>query len=128
MPLKETPVKPARYTRGMGIQVFGTKKCAATRKAERWLKERDLRYQFVDLAEKGMSPGELEAVARAVGKDALLDAAGARYAKRGLAWIDHDPVAEALADPLLLRTPIVRHGREAVLGDDPEGWKRVAGR
>lgn len=111
----------------MAIQVFGTRKCKDTRKAERWFKERDVRYQFVDLAEKGISPGELRSVRDAVGKDALLDAAGARFAKRGLSWMEHDPEEEALADPLLLRTPIVRDGRQAVVGFDPEGWKRIAG-
>ncbi|MBN1243365.1 MAG: glutaredoxin [Spirochaetales bacterium] len=109
------------------MQVFGTKKCKDTQKAERWFKERDIRYQFVDLAEKGISPGELRAVREAAGKDALLDTGGPRYAKRGLAWMEHDPEEEALADPLLLRTPIVRDGRKAVLGFDPEGWKALAG-
>jgi len=111
----------------MAIQVFGTRKCKDTRKAERWFKERDVRYQFVDLAEKGISPGELRAVRDAVGKDALLDASGPRYAKRGLSWMEHDPEEEALADPLLLRTPIVRDGRRAVIGFDPEGWRTLAG-
>ncbi|HOX17990.1 MAG TPA: ArsC/Spx/MgsR family protein [Spirochaetales bacterium] len=110
----------------MALQVFGTKKCKDTQKAERWFKERDLRYQFVDLAEKGISPGELRAVSDAVGKETLLDRESPRYAKRGLAWMEHDPEEEALADPLLLRTPIVRDGRKAVMGFDPEGWKRIS--
>ena len=58
---------------------------------------------------------------------ALLDASGPRYAKRGLSWMEHDPEEEALADPLLLRTPIVRDGRRAVIGFDPEGWRTLAG-
>ena len=54
----------------MALQVFGTRKCAITRKAERFFKERDVPYHFVDLAEKGLSAGELDAVAGAIGLDA----------------------------------------------------------
>src|SRR5512142_1852035 len=53
------------YDAGMGLQVFGTRKCPDTRKAERFLKERGVAYQFIDLADKGISPGELRAVAAA---------------------------------------------------------------
>ena len=58
----------------MSIQIFGTKKNADTRKAERFFKERGVKYQFVDLNEKGLSRGELRSVmAAAGGADALLD-------------------------------------------------------
>lgn len=107
----------------MGLQVFGTKKCQKTRKAERFFKERGLSFQSIDLSDKGISRGELSSVAAAVGIDALLDPASARYRERGLAHMEFDPVEEALADPLLLRTPIVRDDRRACVGDDPEGWK-----
>ena len=43
----------------MNIQIFGTKKCSDTRKAERYFKERGIRYQFIDMNEKGMSKREL---------------------------------------------------------------------
>jgi arsenate reductase-like glutaredoxin family protein len=107
----------------MGLQVFGTRKCPDTRKAERWLKERGIKYQFVDLAEKGMSPGELASAARAVGIDALVDRDGARFAERGLAYMDFDALAELAADPLLIRTPVVRDGARATVGYAPEAWK-----
>jgi len=106
----------------MGLQIFGTRKCADTRKAERFFKERGAGYQFIDLAEKGISPGELAAVSRAVGREALIDASSPRAQKRGLAHIDFDPEEEILKDPLLLRTPVVRDGSRAVIGADPEGW------
>ena len=112
----------------MALQIFGTRKCADTRKAERFFKERGVRFQFVDLSEKGISPGELRSVARAVGKEALIDAASTRYAARGLAHIDHDPEEEILKDPLLLRTPVVRDGARAVIGPDPAAWEALLGR
>lgn len=112
----------------MALQVFGTRKCPDTRKAERFLKERGVAYQFIDLAEKGMSPGELRSVAAAAGGlDALVDREGERYRKRGLAYMELDLEEELLADPLLLRRPILRDGRRAVVGDAPEEWKRLLG-
>lgn len=112
----------------MGLQVFGTRKCPVTRKAERFLKERGVAYQFIDLADKGISPGELRSVAAAVGKDALIDTGSPRFKERGLGYMDFDPEEEILKDPLLLRTPVLRDGKKAVAGDDPGAWKAFAGR
>ena len=110
----------------MTVQVFGTKKCAETRKAERWWKERGVKVHMVDLKEKGMSPGELRAVAQRVGGlVALVDRDGTRYRDKG-----HHVAAYAgamlekllLDDPLLLRTPIVRCGPHATIGYTPDQW------
>jgi arsenate reductase (glutaredoxin) len=106
----------------MALQVFGTKKCQDTKKAERFFKERGVRYQFIDLAEKGMSPGELASVASALGVEALVDRSSARYAERGLAHLDCDLAEELLADWRLMRTPVVRNGRRASVGCAPEAW------
>jgi arsenate reductase-like glutaredoxin family protein len=110
----------------MGLQIFGTKKCPVTRKAERFFKERDIDYQFIDLADKGISPGELSSVAAALGKDSLIDLESPAAKKRGLAYMDYNAEEEILADPLLLRTPVVRNGREAAIGDDAEAWEAFA--
>lgn len=108
------------------VQIFGHKKCADTRKAERWFKERRLKIQMIDLREKGMSPGELRSVAASVGgMDALIDREGARYTEKGL---QHSALNAArieellLEDARLLRTPIVRRGSVATLGYRPELW------
>jgi arsenate reductase len=107
----------------VGLQIFGTRKCPATRKAERFFRDRGIAYQFIDLAEKGISAGELAGVKAAVGAAALIDTEGKRFRDRGLAYQDYETEAEIVADPLLLRTPIVRDGRRAVIGDDPAGWR-----
>ncbi len=110
----------------MNVQIFGVKKCADTRKAERWFKERRIGVQVIDLAHKGLSPGELRSVAARVGLEALIDREGARYRDRGLrAAAPTGPrIEQALVDdPLLLRTPIVRNGREATVGYHPEVWE-----
>ena len=51
----------------MNIQIFGKSKCFDTKKAERYFKERRIKYQFVDINRYGMSRGELNAVKNAVG-------------------------------------------------------------
>jgi arsenate reductase len=108
----------------MGLQVFGMRKGPDTRKAERFLKDRGLSFQFVDLADKGISPGELRAVAKATGGiDGLLDREGARYGEKGLGHMVFDPEEEILKEPLLLRTPILRDGARALVGFDEKAWK-----
>ena len=112
----------------MNWQVFGTKKCADTRKTERFFKERGVPIQSIDLAQKAMSPGELRAVATRVGgMEALLDREGKRYVDKGLKYsAPTGPRIEAIlvADPLLLRTPIVRSAAGATVGFQPDVWTR----
>jgi arsenate reductase len=114
------------------IQIFGTAKCKRTRAAERFFKERAIRVQVVDLRQKGLSKGELESVANAVGgAGALLDKTGARAKNQGLhaMTLSEERILDILlSDPLLLVTPIVRDGPEATVGDDSATWKRFAAR
>lgn len=106
----------------MNIQIFGTKKCQDTRKAERFFKERALKYQFIDLAEKGLSKGELKSVMSSVPLENLMDTNGKQYQKRNLKYLVHNIEAELLSDPLLFRTPIVRNASKATVGYRPEVW------
>jgi arsenate reductase len=110
----------------MNIQIFGVQKCADTRKAQRFFKERGIRFQFVDLKEKGLSKGELRSVATRVPLEQLINRSSPRFAERGLvhAWLNAEKTeALLLDDPLLFRTPVVRNGREATVGYCPEVWK-----
>jgi arsenate reductase-like glutaredoxin family protein len=108
------------------VQIFGTKKDPDSRKAERWFKERRIAVQVIDLKEKGMSPGELKSVAAKVGIEALIDREGTRYRDRGLKF--SAPTGARieqmlLDDPLLLKTPVVRCGKDATVGFRPEVWE-----
>jgi arsenate reductase len=108
------------------VQIFGTRKCADTRKAERWFKERRIAVSLIYLNERGLSPGELRSVAARTTLEALIDREGARYRDRGLrAAAPTGPRVETalLDDPLLLRTPIVRAGKQASVGYTPEMWE-----
>lgn len=111
----------------LAVQVFGTKKCQDTRKAERFFKERGVKLHIVDLAQKAMSLGELRNVANRVGgMEALIDRTGKRYLDKGLKYAapTGPRIEQMLADdPLLLRTPIVRAGNRASVGFVPELWQ-----
>jgi arsenate reductase len=113
--------------RDVNIQIFGTKKCQDSRKAERFFKERGVGFQAIDLGAKGMSAGELRNVAARVGgAEQLIDRAGKRYLERGLKYAaPTGPRIEQLLvdDPLLLRTPVVRDGHRATVGFCPEVWQ-----
>ncbi len=111
----------------MNIQIFGTKKCNDTKKAERYFKERGIKYQFIDMKEKGMSKGEFTAVAQANGGiESMLDPNAKD--KDALALIkyiaEEDKVAKILENQQVLKTPIVRNGKQSTIGYQPEVWKK----
>jgi len=109
----------------MNVQIFGVKKSFDTQKAERYFKERKIKYQYVDLARFGLSKGELQSIKNAVGLDNLVDYEGEEYKTRGLRYFNNGIVTEEmlLENPKLLNVPIVRNGRKATVGYRPEVWK-----
>lgn len=109
----------------MNIQIFGRKKSFDTRKAERYFKERGIKFQSIDVDRFGISRGELKSVAAAVGADGLLDTEGAEYLRLNLKYIVHqEPVEELIFNnPKLLACPVVRNGKNATIGFCPEVWK-----
>lgn len=109
----------------MNIQIFGKSKCFDTKKAERYFKERRTKYQYVDLLRYGLSGKEFDAVVRGVGGiDNLID------------WDSKDPQVTLMRymedktakedkvfdDPALMRTPIVRNGKQVTVGYCPDIW------
>lgn len=110
----------------MNIQIFGVSKSADTRKAERYFKERRIKFQSVDMKKYGMSGGEFDSVLRAVGGiDNLVD------------WDSKSPdldLIRYLADvrdkedkvfesQMLIKMPVVRNGKQATVGYCPEVWR-----
>ncbi len=106
----------------MNIQIIGTKKCKDTKKAERFFKERRIKFQFRDLNIKGISKGELDNISRVIPIEDLLDKEGKQFKKRNLEFILYNTAEELISDPLLLKTPIVRNGNLATIGHQPEIW------
>ena len=107
----------------MNIQIFGKSKCFDTKKAERWFKERRIRFQSIDLGKYGISPGELKSVLNAVGLEALVDPKHPDAALLAYLAYDADKVEKLLDNPRLLKTPIVRTGRPATVGYCPAVWQ-----
>ena len=110
----------------MEVQVFGTRKCRDTQKALRFFKERRVKVHQVDLDVRAASAGELRRFAEKFGPDALLDRDGKHFRDRGL-HVAHLPESRILPlleeDPHLLRTPLVRAGKQLSIGYAPEAWK-----
>ena len=110
----------------MNIQIFGTKKCFDTKKAERYFKERGVKYQFIDMKEKGMSKGEYNSVKQSVGgRDKLIDP---KCKDKDLLVLiqyiaEEDKDAKILENQKVICTPIVRNGKQASVGYQPDVWK-----
>ena len=107
----------------MNIQIFGKSKCFDTKKAERYFKERRIKYQYIDLYKYGMSRGELNSVASCIGLDNLVDPADQDYELFMHLARKEDKMEKLLEIPEMLRTPIVRNGKQATVGYCPDVWK-----
>lgn len=110
----------------MNIQIFGTKKCNDTKKAERFFKERGIKYQFIDMKEKGMSKGEFQAVAAV--NSGMENMINPDFKDKDLlALIQYiapeDKLDKILENPQVIKTPVVRNGKQSTLGYHPEIWK-----
>lgn len=77
----------------MDIQIFGTKKDFDTRKAGRYFKESGIKAQFIDMKEKGIYISE------------------------------EDKIEKILKNQKIIKTPIVRNGKLATVGYQPDVWK-----
>jgi arsenate reductase (glutaredoxin) len=107
------------------IQVFGLEKDHATRAAQRFFKERRVTISFVDLRKRAIAPGELRRFVERLGAPALLDETSRGYHHAGLGYLRMDEgeiVERLLADPSLLRLPLVRNGKEVTAGPAEAAW------
>ncbi|MBQ7117932.1 MAG: ArsC family transcriptional regulator [Clostridia bacterium] len=112
----------------MNIQIYGTNKCFDTKKAQRYFKERNIKFQFVDLSKFGMSKGEYQSIKRALGCK-LEDLVNEKSKKYDSSYIKYLASEEAKEEKLLenqelFKTPIVRNGKKATLGFCPDEWKK----
>lgn len=105
------------------IQIFGTKKCKDTQKAERFFKERRVEFQFRDLTQKGVSKKELDNIKQHYDLDYIIDKEGKQFSKRNLEYMVFNTEEELLEDPLLFKTPIVRSNRKVAIGYQPDIWE-----
>ena len=110
----------------MNIQIFGTKKNFDSKKAERYFKERGIKYQFIDMKEKGLSKGEFKSVCKAIGGYNKLIDTDCKD-KDLLALItyiaEEDKAEKILENQSIIKVPVVRNGKQATVGYQPEIWK-----
>lgn len=110
----------------MEVQIFGTRKSAATRQALRFFAERRVRTHFVDLTQRAASPGELRRFAQKFGVHALIDRSAKRFSELGLGhatYSDERWLARLAEEPLLLQQPLVRNGSQLTIGGAEATWK-----
>ena len=110
----------------MNIQIFGTRKRNDTKKAERIFKERGIKSRFIDMKEKGMSKGEFTSVAQANGGiENMINWEGRDQDTLALIKYiaDEDKLEKVLENPQVIKTPVVRNGKQSTLGYQPEVWK-----
>jgi len=113
----------------MNLQIFGKAKCFDTKKAERYFKERGIKFQSVNIVKFGLSKGEYQSVKNAVGgMDALVDEKSKEYEAQFMKYLaDKDDKEERLLEnPGMFKTPIVRSGKKATVGYQPDVWKEWA--
>ena len=111
----------------MNIQIFGKNKCFDTKKAERWFKERKIKFQSIDLKRYGMSGKEFDSVLRAVGGiDNLVDWDSKSADVTLMKYMDDQRAKEdkVFDNPELMKTPVVRNGKLATVGYCPEIWEK----
>ena len=110
----------------MNIQIFGRKKCFDTKKAERYFKERKIKFQYIDIDLKGLSKGELNSIKRNITINELINTSAKEYKNLNLDKIRSSEMKEEilLNNPKLFNSPIVRNGNLATLGYKKEVWDK----
>ena len=108
----------------MNIQIFGAAKSFDSKKAERWFKERRIKYQYIDLLKKGISPGEYRSIRQKVSFEDLVNTKCRAYKDLYMGYITREAAEEKLLEyPELFNAPIVRNGKQATVGYHPEIWE-----
>ncbi len=108
------------------MQLIGRQKCKETRKAERFLKERNIEFHFTDLNRKSLSAGELKNICRFIQPEDLIDKESAEYKKKGYDYLEYDAAEELLENQKLLKTPVLRTDFGAFAGFSESEYKEIA--
>lgn len=112
----------------MNIQIYARNKCFDSKKAQRWFKERGIKFQLIDLDQKGLSPRELESVIAAVGLEDIIDEKSKSPDASMMKYLSsrEQKIEKLIDDPRLIKSPIVRNGHLATVGYCPEVWQSWA--
>ena len=108
----------------MNIQIFGSVKSNDSKKAERWFKERRIKYQFIDLPKKGFSLGEYRSIRQKLSFQELINTQCKAYQDLYVAYVTPEAAEDKLFEnPQLFNMPVVRNGKEVTVGYRPEVWE-----
>lgn len=114
------------------IIVYGISNCDTVKKARAWLAQQHLEYQFHDFKKLGVPPARLAQWAQTLGWDQLLN-------RRGTTWRKLDAATQAaacdvdsalalmLAQPSLIKRPVVEWGDRITVGFDATRWSAALG-
>lgn len=108
----------------INIQIFGTLKCKETNKALRFFKERGINPHLVELNKYPIKKGELNNISQSIPIEDLIDRDSKEFKRLNLQYKVYDTEQELLENPLLFKTPIVRNGRKATVGEALDIWKK----
>lgn len=112
----------------VNVQIFGTKDSQPTRAAQRFFKERGIKFQFVDLKQKPMAPAEIKRFIDGFRLPALIDIESKPYVEGGFQYLkltDAELLSKVERTPGLLRLPLVRAANRLSVGQDEKTWKEM---
>lgn len=110
-------------TAAVNVQIFGKSKCFETKKAQRYFKERRIKFQDIDVVKYGMSRGEFNSVCQAIGFENMVDIKAKDSEIFQYLAYDNDKLDKLYENQYMLKTPIVRNGKKATVGYCPDVWK-----
>jgi len=113
----------------MTPQVYGIKNCTTMKKARDWLDEHGRAYDFHDYKTEGIARERLEDWIGKVGWERLLNRSGTTFRKLPDAdksnLDQHKAVALMLAQPSMIKRPVVEVEGDLLVGFDPAAYART---
>jgi len=113
------------------VTIYGIKNCDTMKKARAWLDKHGVAYDFHDYKTAGIARGELEGWTREVGWKTLLNRAGTTFRKlpekdkEGLS--EKKAMALMLAEPSMIKRPVLAIGGKLLVGFTPEQYEKTFG-
>ncbi len=115
----------------MKTVVYGIPNCDTMKKARIWLDSHGMQHEFHNYKTAGIDAAKLDAWAKRVGWEVLLNRSGTTWRK--LPETTRDKVDEARAlklmaeQPSLIKRPVLEHGKTLLVGFTPEKYGALRG-
>ncbi|WP_018953109.1 ArsC family reductase [Thioalkalivibrio sulfidiphilus] len=109
--------------------LYGIKNCDTVKKARKWLEAHGVEYRFHDFRADGLEAKQIDAWIKAVGWETLLNRRGTTWRKLPEAvreGIDEKRAAALMLEhPTLIKRPVVEHGKQVLVGFDPDVYAKL---